>query len=306
MKIVFNAHDVGLGNNGGSRTIIRSAETLRDLGHEVLISGTANRASWFKTDIPFVRKIPECDALIATGYHSVKTTKKFRGARTKLWYVRGHEVWQAKDHVLWDTYASINVVTNSSWIHEELKRRGTDSKVIYQGIDFDQWYRSRPADLVVGGISHPKQSKRSKDCLDIAKRAGYSSRMLNRDIRSGKVDELRDFYSSCAVWVSASENEGLQNVPIEATLCGAALVLTDHPQSGNADYGINDETCMVYRARAIKQGASDVKRLMEDEALRNRLQSNAEKTIKEKIGDRPTNMRKLTAHIEHLISEGKR
>lgn len=305
MKIVFNAHDVGLGNNGGSRTIIRSAEILRDLGHEVVIAGKVNRASWFKTSIPFVHKIPECDAIIATGYHSVRTTKKFSKAKTKLWYVRGHELWQAKEHQLWDAYASINVVTNSSWIHNELTKRGSSSKIVYQGIDFDQWYRSRASDSVIGGIAHPKKSKRSNDCIEIAKKAGYPLRMLNRDISSGNVKSLRDFYGSCAVWISASENEGLQNVPIEAALCGAALVLTDHPRSGNADYGINNETCMFYQARNIKEAAGIARNLMRDESLRNRLQSNAEKVIKEKIGTRAENMQRLVSHIEHLIAEGR-
>lgn len=305
MKIVFNTHDVGLGNNGGSRTIIRSAETLSLLGHDVFISGTVNKATWFETNVPFIKKIPKCDAIIATGYHSLRTTRKFRGAETKLWYVRGHEIWQATNDQLWESYSSINVVTNSTWIHEDLKKRSIESKVIYQGIDFENWYSSRKPDLVVGGLFHKKDSKRTNDCIDIAKKSGYADRLLNRDFSSGKTRYLRDFYSSCAVWVSSSENEGLQNVPIEATLCGAALVLTDHPQSGNSDYGINNETCIIYPARDTRYAAHEVERLMHDESLRSKLQSNAERVIKEKIGDRKRNMSLFVNHIEKLLSEGK-
>ena len=37
MRITFNLINCGLGNNGGTQTIVRSANTLRELGHDVFI-----------------------------------------------------------------------------------------------------------------------------------------------------------------------------------------------------------------------------------------------------------------------------
>lgn len=306
MKIVFNVHDVGLGNNGGSRTIIRSAQTLINLGHEVYIAGSINRATWWKPDVPFVKKIPECDAIIATGYHSVKSSLKFKNAKTHLWYVRGHEVWQAKDEELWKMYASYpNIITNVGWIHKALADRSIESKIIYQGIDYEDFYKCREPDLVIGGLHHKKASKRSQDCLEISKRSGFPLRMLNRDFSGGEASSLRNFYGSCAVWISSSENEGLQNVPIEATLCGAALVLTDHHMGGTSDYAIHEKNCLIYPARNLKVAANHVKNLMQDQSLRKRLRANAEQAVKEVIGTRSRNMTNLVSHIEDLIAKGK-
>ena len=46
MKIVFNAIRCGLGNNGGTRTIVKSAKVLRLLGVDAYILAKANQYTW--------------------------------------------------------------------------------------------------------------------------------------------------------------------------------------------------------------------------------------------------------------------
>ena len=43
MVRVFNLLSTGLGNNGGSKTLIRSAETLQELGEEVYWADTSGK-----------------------------------------------------------------------------------------------------------------------------------------------------------------------------------------------------------------------------------------------------------------------
>ena len=37
MKLAFNGMNSGLGNNGGTRTILKCAEVLNDIGHECYV-----------------------------------------------------------------------------------------------------------------------------------------------------------------------------------------------------------------------------------------------------------------------------
>jgi glycosyltransferase involved in cell wall biosynthesis len=82
--------------------------------------------------------------------------------------------------------------------------------------------------------------------------------------------------------MSPSESEGLQNCPMEAALCGCPLVITDHPRAGG-DYIIDNETCLVYRARDIVHGTEQVKRLLLDSNLRKRLNRNMIEWLRENV-----------------------
>ena len=47
MKIIFDLRRVGLGHNGGSLTLIKSGNTLHDMGHEVtFIDSGRNQNKW--------------------------------------------------------------------------------------------------------------------------------------------------------------------------------------------------------------------------------------------------------------------
>ena len=78
MRMVFNLQATGLGNNGGSRTLIKCAETLKELGVDVKICSPTNRYSWHKISVEVVKRIPPCDVLVATGYASVQSTRRFK------------------------------------------------------------------------------------------------------------------------------------------------------------------------------------------------------------------------------------
>ncbi len=298
MVIVFNLLTTGLGNNGGSKTLIRSAETLQELGEEVYIACQSNSCTWWTIGVPVIKKLRPCDVLIATGFGSVRSTIAYNRAKLKLWYVRAHENWQAKNKQLMKAYGALDCIANSEWIKTWLGTFGIDCEIVYPGIDFDSYYRStEPRDDILGGLHHKHARKRHEDCLKVQKISGYPISMLNRDFKSGDFKKLSNFYNKIKVWISPSENEGLQNIPIEASLCGCGLVLTDHFMGGTGDYAVNEETCLVYPARDIQKASECVDRLMKDEKLCTRLNNNAVEVIKSKIGDRTHNMKKFVEFL---------
>lgn len=299
MKIIFSLVDTGLGNNGGSKTFIRSAETLQELGHDVSLCSPKNSCSWWKIKVPVTKKLQPCDVLIASGYGSVASTIRFKSARLKLWYVRAHENWVTNDANLMNGYRKLKCIANSRWIVDWLSKFKIDCELVYPGLDFECYHKSSKArENILGGLMHKHARKRSKDCIAVHKKSGFPMKMLNRDFKGGKFKKLSNFYNEIKVWISPSENEGLQNVPIEAALCGCGLVLTDHFMGGTVDYAIDEETCLIYPARDIKHASECVTRLMKDNDLCKKLNNNAIEAIRTNIGVRTHNMEKFVKFLK--------
>jgi len=301
MKIIFNLLGTGLGNNGGSKTLIRSAETLLELGEDVSLCCTKNSCTWWPVRVPVIKKLQPCDALIATGYGSVMPTIRYPKARLKLWYVRAHENWVTNDKALLHGYRSLRCIANSEWIVAWLRTRKIHCDLVYPGLDFENYedYDDLRAD-VFGGLMHRHARKRSQDCLGVEKISEHRIHMLNRDFQGGDFYKLSRFYNRIKAWLSPSENEGIQNVPMEATLCGCALVLTDHFMGGTVDYAVNEETCLIYPARDLQAAAECVDRIIKDDKLRRKLARNASQVIREKIGTREENMSKLAELLKRM------
>jgi len=305
MKIVFNLHDVGLGNNGGSKTLIRCAENMAELGAEVvLFTNYKVKYNWHKINkkvkIGIGEKHPKCDVSIATGYNSVPSTASSKAAK-KFYYIRGYELWQTKPKHLDASYRKLNCIVNSEWLQSYLKSRGIDSKVLYPGLDFDL-YENRVGydrDNVLGALFHKKHAtKRHDHAIKVADMSGYDLKMLNRDIKNPPMDELVNFYNNCKVWFAPTELEGLHNPPMESALCGAALVCTDHERGGMVDYAVHEETALVYEAGNLKQASKYVNQLMNDDEARIRLNKNMVELLKTKIGNRQDNMKKFLDYVE--------
>ena len=81
MKIIFDLRAVGLGNNGGSSTLVKSGNTLVDLGHEVtFVDHMRNMHTWTPLEAKHkivkrdLSRLPSADIIIATGYKSVAHT----------------------------------------------------------------------------------------------------------------------------------------------------------------------------------------------------------------------------------------
>lgn len=294
MRIVFNLQSVGLGNNGGSRTLIKCAETLQNLGHEVHLWCSANNYKWSKIKVPITPKMPPCDAIVATGYRSVGSTAQAK-VKNKFYYIRGFELWQASEAKLIQSYKALNCIVNSEWLLRYMKSKGIPATLVYPGIDDDLFgFDNEEREPVLGGLfSNRHATKRHIDVIEVGKRVGCQVLLLNRDIKNPSPGELRKFYNGIKVWMSPSELEGLHNCPLEAGLCGAGLVVTDHKQGGVSDYAIDGETACVYPSRNLDLAVEKARQMLEDSELAHELNRNLRSLLKTKIGNREHNMTKM-------------
>ena len=149
-------------------------------------------------------------------------------------------------------------------------------------------------EFIFGGLYHKTlKTKRSKDIEKITENLPYKLLMLNRDISSPSPKELTDFYNKIKVWMAPTELEGLHNPPMEASLCGCALVATDHERSGMSDYAIHEETALVYPAGDLEKAGNYIKILMDFDTIRKKYNDNMVQLLTHVIGSRKDNMKRL-------------
>jgi len=306
MHIIFNSGKDGFGNNGGSRTLIRCAETLAGMGHDVSFYASAFRYNWHKVNnvsIILSKKnpCPPCDLLITASHRDVGIAKSIK-AKHKLYYIRGFETWKATEKQLIKGYKSHICIVNSIWLKNKLERLGIKSKIIYQGLDFNLFHNLRQRrGNTIGAIFHVKhKTKRHVDAEKVAKMSGYPLVLLNKDIKGPSPVVLNQWYNKLKIWFAPTELEGLHNPPMEAAMAGCAIIRTDHPRCGMADYAVDKESALVYPARDLKAAARCIERLMSDYIYREQLNHNMIDILKNVIGSREENMHKLLEYVRSL------
>ncbi len=312
MKIVFNCLNSGLANNGGSRTVIRCAQTIEKLGYKCDIASTVDTFDWFghKPPVPFIPW--DTDVVVATACTTVATTLE-SSVKKKAWYIRGHETWMWSEDVLAKLYNNeLFKITNSNGLKNKIESLGGSAVVVPQGIDLDLWedlgLRNSYDRIRIGCLYQKKKTKRWKDFIRLSEILGYDGYEyvgfgdIMRDdsflisfLCEPTMKELRNLYSTCHIWLSPTELEGLHNVPMEAALSGALVVCSSHPMNGMClDYAFDGITVMVYEPRNIDQAA---------DMIRNpdwSLIKNMKHYIINEIGSREHNMKKFVGVLEEL------
>ncbi|GAG30885.1 unnamed protein product, partial [marine sediment metagenome] len=129
----------GLGNNGGSSTIVNSANTLVELGHDVkIIDSQKNKFTWvpLKAEHIIIRnlsKVPPADAVIATGYKTVASTMKLPDeCGVKCHWIRAWEHWQMsdKDIIKKVLEPPTKKFVNSKCLQDKLRNYGFKSYIV--------------------------------------------------------------------------------------------------------------------------------------------------------------------------------
>jgi len=330
MKILFNLMGCGLGNNGGSLTIIRSANTLQELGHEVMIIDSGrNQHTWSELKVPHIKvneisNIPAGDIAIATGYKTVGTTLKFP-CKVKTHYIRGWETWQYQESQIYEIVLkppTIKIV-NSIGLQRKLKEYGVDSYIIRPGNDFHEF---SPLDIrdntkvVIGGLYHKKHKTKRSDWViktsEIIKtryknvelhmfgsdrNPGHST--IDRYMKQPTPEQKNEFFNRIDIWLSPSSLEGLHIVPQEAMLTGCVVVTTDAPLAGTEDYIFDNETGFITRNR-FTPFCKRISKLVKNKKLRTEVSVKGRDQIIS-MGDRKHNMKKMIQLFERLLNAQK-
>ena len=306
MRIVFNGLQSGIGNNGGSKTILLSAEVIRNLGHICEVATRVDNFTWFKHKNPISYLPQDFDAIINISIVDYEITKNSTIQKKYAWW-RGHEFWNADESYLKHCYIDSEVTNfvNSKGMQHLLHNFGASSHVVYQGFDLEYWIdiNNRCSNKIrIGCLYNPKPSKRWKDFVSLAKTLGNENyeyvsfgssippdtSFLSKFVLNANVSELVDLYNSCHIFFCPSVSEGLHNVPAESALCGCLLVCNDDQNNGMVlDYAFNNKTAMVYRSGDVKMAAELIRQPNWD------LVPKMKEYIRKNIGSRKDNMKKL-------------
>lgn len=329
MKIAFNLLSTGLGNNGGSLTIIKSVNTLTDMGYEtIVVDSFKNKNTWVRlnTDhiiINDVDKFPKVDVVISTGFKSFLHNNRIREkTHAKIFsWIRGWETWNFTERdiikkILPNTY---NILVNSIWLKEKLTSLGYESNIVYPGNDLDVYknenIREKNKNIIIGGLYHSKHRviKRIDWIIDVVKKLRNKFKIelwmigscllnesdsiyVNKYLRNPTENEKKLFYNQIDIWLAPTKQEGLHICPQEAMLCGCLVIGTSAPMSGMQDYLINNVTGLV-SGNEFDSFCNLTEYAIVDKEMRLNLSRKGMEKIIE-IGDRKTNMKKMIEIVE--------
>ena len=330
MKIIFDLRKVGLGNNGGSSTLVKSGNTLVDMGHDVCFVDTMrNQHRWekLKAEHKIIRqgnKLPSADAIIATGYKSVgPTVTAPEECGVKMHWIRAWETWQlAEDAIIRKVLKPDTIkLVNSICLKEKIDSHGFESHILYPGYDFKDLFPTHKRDenknIILGGLYREGVHGRRKRTAWLFETARYMKRkyrnvefwlfgseqnprrpIVDKYVRSPSMKEKNDFYNKVDIWMAPTMSEGLHLPPAEALMTECAVVATQAELAGVQDYIIPDQTGLL-SPNDLPSFMREVDHLYNHKGCRKRLGKAGRERILE-IGDRKKNMEKLVDLIGKL------
>lgn len=323
MKIIFDLRKTGLGNNGGSSTLIKSGNTLKCMGHEVyFIDSMKNQHTWCKLEAKHIRinkdqDIPDADVIISTGYKSVgPTTKAPDRCGMKFHWIRAWEEWHMSEAriVKQVLAAPLIKLVNSICLRDKLSQYDVPSYIVRPGYDFDKLFpmniRGRKENVIVAGLYregvHGRRKRTAWLYETVRKLKTYNRNLQfwmfgseakpndflhDKYMRSPSMELKNELYNNVDVWMAPTMSEGLHLPPAEAMMTECPVVATTAELSGTQDYTIHNETGIVTKDD-LTSFIKGVDSLIKDKDLRERLGKNARKKILA-LGDRKKNMQKM-------------
>ena len=334
MRIIFDLRRVGLGDNGGSLTIVKSANTLVELGHDVfMVDSGRNQHTWNKLEAEHIRprnnnQMPDADIIIATGYKSVASTLSSPGrCGIKAHWIRAWETWQMSENDIVSKILAAPTLklVNSICLQNKLKRFNIDSIIVRPGYDLDEIYPLPQTEawrnkdfIVLGGLyteGKHVQTKRPGWIFSVAemlkKRYGNVRLAMFGQPRIAKtgnpdayysnptMEEKLKFYNMIDIWLAPASQEGLHIPPAEAMMTECPVIATNAEMSGTQDYMIHGVNGYVADNR-LGSFIDYAERLFKDDYRRKEMGKNARQTII-KLGNRKENMRKFANLVMETI-----
>ena len=329
MKITFDLRSTGLGNNGGSHTIVQSCNTLSELGHDVIIiDSSRNQYTWDKLECDhlIVRNeslIPLSDVVIATGLRSILQMSNLpKKCGRKFVWLRGWETWVTHNeqricNILRNSKAKILV--NSKGLLSQVKKKcGIDASLVYSGFD-DKIYQTKErrieSEITVGGlINFQHLSKRTNWIEQTAHYLMTQQSLLKRKVKfsflssqqlpsnilqyvnsyciSPSMDEKRNFYNNIDIWLAPTCNEGLHLPPAEAAATGCCSVITNNIRNGMITDYLDQSSSFISDDNLQSFMTTTCKVVNMASSLLLNVGKHAKKNV-EKIGNRKDNMIKF-------------
>lgn len=329
MKIIFNLVGTGLANNGGSKTLIQSANTLHELGHEiVIVDNGKNYNTWnpIKCKHLIIKKPSylysmDGDVIIGTGTKSIEHTNISKIKNKFLW-IRGFETWNVPEDKLIKILkdSKTKKIVNSICLKNKLEKYGILSEIIRPGHNFNELYpldiRKDNKKVILGGL-YNEGKKRSKkrtnwifDCYNILKNKydielwmfgsdGIPYLPITKYYKNPDSILKNKIYNRIDIWLSPSELEGLHIAPAEAMLTECCVVGNDSELNGTKDYLIDTETGLESENN-FNSFLANVEILINHKTMRHNYGKNGRNKIIS-LGDRKKNMLKLISLLKESM-----
>lgn len=248
-------------------------------------------------------RIPEGDFVFATARETADFVHQLPRAKGHKGYLIQH--WEAWGGVTDDEVARtwnlpLSKVVISGWLLDKARSLNlSDVSHIPNAIDHRRFRVLTPPEdrpLSVVALYHRAAWKGSADALAVFHRLhrlrpnvtmsffGVSPRPRTlpswiRYFENPPPESLvRDVYNGHSVYLGTSWTEGWALPPAEAMACGCAFVATDI--GGFKDYAIHGETALLSPARDVDQLLANLLTVIDDDALRRRLQRQGTECIR--------------------------
>lgn len=321
MKITFSTIKCPLANNGGSRTIVKSANTLVDLGYEVTIIGNEDtsyswgglKAQYIK--VKYVQDVPPSDVIVATGFKSVCPMLYYpKRCGKKFHWIRGLETWNFNEDVIRLQileYPTIKIV-NGTQLQTKLKAWGHEPFVVRPGYDFDTFaplgLRGKDKTIRLGAMYYEGKKRRTKrtewifnavkqlrqrhniELIMYGAEKKPDNELITRYISNPSDAQKNQVYNYVDLWLAPTELEGLHMPPAEAMLTECPVVGTYAELSGTEDY--LDSTTGFLAENNFNDWSKQIEFAIINKALRKKTGKTARKKIIS-LGSREDNMKKL-------------
>lgn len=317
-KIAFVV--LGLDISGGIAVILRHANNLIRQGFDVTLLNIgipSKKVDWFHNEVPIINfknnpNIGYFDIAIATHYNTVKFTKMMNSSR-KIYFVQSDERrFDVKNaHNLIECEMSyrenFEYMTEAIWIQRWLKEEfGHDAYYVPNGLDPKMFYKTdvikkktkRPRILLEGpidvewkGVEDAYNAVKDLDCeIWIVSSYGVVKDGWRCDKFFYRVplNEMKEIYSSCDIFLKMSRVEGFFGPPMEAMACGCAVIIGK--VTGYDEYIVNDHNALIVEQGDIEGAKNAIERLINNVNLKKKLVNNGLETAIQWNWDRSMNL----------------
>lgn len=281
-------------------TALRVAKRLRDRLHGVAPTPYYQPAGVETIEPATVSasSIPSADVIVATGVQTAPWVASLPASHgRKLYFVQGDETFVRPDAR--DSWRmGLDIVTCAHWLAREVREEGgrvlgvVPNAVDPREFDRDRPITGRPASVLALYHRHPVKGPdllvdalaRIGRAAPEARRVVFAARPPRTRLGTGvelhvrpPPSKLRRLYNEAAVLLHPSRSEGWPLVPMEAAMCGAAVVAA--PNHGVREY-LKDPASMAqvgsFDGAALGQAALE---LLADDARRTRLAEAARRSV---------------------------
>ncbi|MBR2586920.1 glycosyltransferase [Candidatus Saccharibacteria bacterium] len=299
--------------SGGINVATKHCNVLRRNGYDITIISEAKPSENIKNaegEINVVSDVAydiDCrfDTLVATLWATLEFVKTYPEVKSRAYLVQNFETdfapvgsdAKAEANATYNSFADIKYLTISEWCKDWLKSDfGKTAIYAPNGIDLSRFkFKERSMKgkikLLVEGNSadyykNVDEAFRIVEKLDPKKfeihylsyegepKSWYRVDKFHHRVSS---DEVHKVYESCDILLKSSLLESFSYPPLEMMATGGFAVVA--PNDGNAEYLSDGDNCLLYEQGDIDSAVEKITRLVEDEALRKRLETGAKITV---------------------------